>query len=64
MIRLFGVTAAGNSVCCHVHNFKPCVYIKIFDEEATVTEWDILAFIENLNKKMDGTDPILDTYIV
>jgi DNA polymerase elongation subunit (family B) len=27
IIRMFGVTDSGNSVCCHVHGFAPYFYI-------------------------------------
>lgn len=28
-IRMFGITAASNSVAIHVHNFTPYFYVKI-----------------------------------
>ncbi|XP_029769783.1 DNA polymerase delta catalytic subunit-like, partial [Terrapene carolina triunguis] len=27
VLRMFGVTAAGNSVCCHIHGFAPYFYV-------------------------------------
>uniref|UniRef100_A0A8C0J1D2 DNA polymerase delta catalytic subunit n=1 Tax=Chelonoidis abingdonii TaxID=106734 RepID=A0A8C0J1D2_CHEAB len=27
ILRMFGVTAAGNSVCCHIHGFAPYFYV-------------------------------------
>lgn len=27
IIRMFGVTDSGNSVCCHVHGFAPYFYV-------------------------------------
>lgn len=29
IIRMFGVTKDGNSVCCHVHGFSPYFYINL-----------------------------------
>lgn len=27
VLRLFGITEEGNSVCCHVHGFSPYFYV-------------------------------------
>lgn len=27
VVRMFGVTDSGNSVCCHVHGFAPYFYV-------------------------------------
>lgn len=27
IMRMFGVTELGNSVCCHVHGFNPYLYV-------------------------------------
>lgn len=27
IMRMFGVTELGNSVCCHVHGFSPYLYV-------------------------------------
>lgn len=27
IIRMFGVTDSGNSVCCHIHGFAPYFYV-------------------------------------
>ena len=34
MLRIFGVTAGGNSVCVHVHGFEPYFYAKVPDSFA------------------------------
>jgi DNA polymerase delta subunit 1 len=36
VIRMFGVTKVGNSVCCHIHGFSPYFYVNLPDnfEEA------------------------------
>lgn len=32
IMRMFGVTKNGNSVCCHVHGFCPYFYVNLPDE--------------------------------
>lgn len=27
IVRLFGITNDGNSVCCHIHGFSPYFYV-------------------------------------
>lgn len=27
IVRMFGVTDNGNSVCCHIHGFAPYLYV-------------------------------------
>ena len=29
VIRMFGVTKTGNSVCCHIHGFSPYFYVNL-----------------------------------
>ena len=29
IMRMFGVTAGGNSVCCHVHGFAPYLFVPV-----------------------------------
>eukprot|EP01018_Ginkgo_biloba_P018766 Gb_15178 [translate_table: standard] len=31
ILRIFGVTKEGHSVCCHVHGFQPYFYISCYD---------------------------------
>lgn len=35
IIRMFGVTRSGNSVCCHVHGFSPYFYVNLPDTFTT-----------------------------
>ena len=44
VIRLFGVNAAGNSICAHVHNFTAYFYIHINDKNVTLTTEEIESF--------------------
>lgn len=46
IIRMFGVTDNGNSVCCHVHGFAPYFYVPAPSGEC-------LAFICGLYDKVD-----------
>lgn len=31
IIRMFGITKSGNSVCCHIHGFSPYFYVNLPD---------------------------------
>lgn len=44
VIRLFGVNAAGNSVCAHVHNFTAYFYIHIIEQNVTLSTEEIEQF--------------------
>lgn len=46
IIRMFGVTKEGNSVCCHVHGFSPYFYVNLPD---TFTVNDLAPFKNQLN---------------
>ena len=50
VIRLFGVNAAGNSVCAHVHNFTAYFYIHVVERDVTLTNEQLEEFRINLNK--------------
>merc|ERR550539_830466 len=47
VIRMFGVTMGGNSVCCHVHGFHPYIYIPV---DKTVTQDKMSSFRKALNR--------------
>lgn len=44
VIRLFGVNAAGNSVCAHVHNFTAYFYIHVVERSCELTAEEIEEF--------------------
>lgn len=46
VMRMFGVTAEGNSVCCHIHGFTPYFFVSLPD---TFKETDCKPFKEKLN---------------
>lgn len=50
VIRLFGVNAAGNSVCAHVHNFTAYFYIHVVERDVTLTNEQLEEFRITLNK--------------
>lgn len=48
VIRMFGVTEAGNSVAAHVHNFTSYFYVHVI-EPVSITNKDISDFQQTLN---------------
>ncbi|XP_066252810.1 DNA polymerase delta catalytic subunit [Euwallacea similis] len=46
IMRMFGITKGGNSVCCHVHGFSPYFYINLPDK---FTDADLEPFKNKLN---------------
>lgn len=46
IMRMFGVTEAGNSVCCHVHGFSPYLFVTLPDK---FTQKDLHPFKNKLN---------------
>ena len=49
ILRMFGVTEDGHSVCVHVHGFNPYFYCAVPE---TFTEQHIPAFLMSLNSQM------------
>ena len=58
VIRLFGVNAAGNSVCAHVHNFTAYFYIHIIEEIPPLTDEQIENFRMSLNSSVHARDAV------
>jgi len=49
VVRMFGVTMGGNSVCCHVHGFHPYIYVPA---PPALTEDKMGAFRRAMNKAL------------
>jgi len=64
VIRLFGVNAAGNSVCAHIHNFTAYFYIHIVEPNVTLTTEEIEQFRIQLNKVMNARDAVVEIEVV
>ena len=48
---MFGITALGNSVAIHVHNFTPYFYVKISDHaRVSFGSDDLMAIKDHLNQ--------------
>nr|CAI5856955.1 unnamed protein product [Callosobruchus analis] len=71
ILRMYGITNEGNSVCCHVHGFSPYFYVNV---PANFTTADLPAFKEKLDnsvmadvrgaKKTDFPEAVLAVEIV
>ena len=49
VVRMFGVTMDGNSVCCHVHGFHPYIYLPT---PAGINKDNLVNFRKALNKAL------------
>jgi DNA polymerase elongation subunit (family B) len=53
---MFGITAGGNSVACHVHNFTPYFYVEVDTRRVTLMPEDlkkIKSELNNWNKEVE-----------
>ncbi|XP_055374133.1 DNA polymerase delta catalytic subunit [Condylostylus longicornis] len=70
VVRMFGITMAGNSVCCHVHGFCPYLYIgspKGFEQRHCKPFKDALdkaVLADMRNNKDNLQEAVLDVEIV
>ena len=64
VIRLYGVNAAGNSVCAHVHNFTAYFYIHIVENNIVLDTADIEKFRLKLNRECQAKDACVQIDIV
>ena len=65
VMRMFGVTMGGNSVCCHVHGFHPYVYLPA---PTGLDQTNLSAFRRELNKVLvadikNNADGIVDAVL-
>ena len=49
-IRIFGINAKGNSICCNVHNFIPYFYIELPRSLQTITPPEVDEIKDIINK--------------
>ncbi|CAG9858096.1 unnamed protein product [Phyllotreta striolata] len=49
IVRLFGITKEGNSVCCHIHGFSPYFYINL---PKPLSNTEITTFRSKLNEAL------------
>ena len=54
-----GVTAEGNSVACHVHNFTAYMYIHLLDPSADLSAEKLEIFRINLNRQIAAKDAVI-----
>ncbi|KRX82797.1 DNA polymerase delta catalytic subunit [Trichinella nativa] len=68
VIRMYGATKDGHSVCCHVHGFQPYFYVQIenFDPARASLFCDSLnqAVVQEMRTNKDIKKPILDVEIL
>ena len=56
MIRIFGITAGGNSVGVHVHNFTPYFYVEVDTRKITLIPSDLAEIKNYLNNWSRGSN--------
>ena len=49
ILRMYGITAEGNSVCAFLHGFEPYFFCKCADSRSQLSPDDLPAFQEALN---------------
>lgn len=60
IVRLFGVTSTGSSVCCHVHGFQPYFYAAM---PASMTPDDLEDFRRALNVRAAARQLLLASHL-
>ena len=58
VIKLFGITEDGASVCVHINNFNPYFYIKVNDDSNELSKSKIISCIKNSVDDKVGKDLI------
>ena len=58
VIKLFGITENGHSVCVHINDFNPYFYIKVNDDSNELSKSKIIAAIKNSVDEKVGKDLI------
>ena len=57
VLRMYGVTMAGNSVCAFLHGFEPYFFCKCSDTRCALSPDDMPAFKEALNVRLPSSAP-------
>jgi hypothetical protein len=55
LLRMYGITAAGNSVCTFLHGFEPYFFCKCSDSRVQLSPDDMPAFQEAFNVRTLAT---------
>lgn len=45
IIRMFGVTDSGNSVCCHIHGFAPYFYVPAPSGKCLLSRCQLIVYV-------------------
>ena len=63
VIKLFGITMEGYSVCVHINDFNPYFYIKVNDDTDYLTMSKIISCIKNSNDEKISKDLISYSFV-